>query len=713
MKLPSLNFATKLAVVLTLVAVLPLALVGYSLSVLNLDTLKNLSRELYLSTANSVAARLEQRLQETTRLLLEAARLLDNRTLSPADATSLVSSLLANNSTAGSIGVYDNDGAFIDAFVKTGRSDLPSRFPLSIKRALDSLESVVSLGEQFQVGVKWKLNGENAGYLLTQPEPRALANLIGDVSAKTFSGQRDRVYLLDSDVRIFIHADSALAARRESLIGRGLFSDARSSDDVFLMKPVGVSQEYVGFTGEPMLGTWISLPQFRAAIVVEEPQRVAYFSVREMQWRVLVGSLIGAATASLVSLFLAKRLNQPIAQLVDAARRFAKQEFDFRFSETRGDEFDTVFQAYNDVAETLGRYQKINVNKLVAERNKLDAALQQAGDGMIVIDSARQAVLVNPLFAKWFSLPKMNLNVEPKPIETLIANEQLRAIIDSAFASEAALMPVECRVRLVGEARETVLRGTVVRVESEGELVALLGVLRDVTKDVDMDRMKTELVSIVAHELRSPLATISGFSSLILDSQNELSRETREFVEIIYKQSERLGNIVTKFLDLNRLESGRADIQRAPFKLHDVVATTVEINRPLADAKHIAVKLNLPSNSTPILGDAELIGQVVLNLFSNAVKYSEPNKTVYVEMLEHQECMEVAVRDEGFGISASAKEKLFSKFFRAVDDDRVRANIGTGLGLAFVKEIVEKHGGTVSVESELYKGSCFRFTLPK
>jgi signal transduction histidine kinase len=103
----------------------------------------------------------------------------------------------------------------------------------------------------------------------------------------------------------------------------------------------------------------------------------------------------------------------------------------------------------------------------------------------------------------------------------------------------------------------------------------------------------------------------------------------------------------------------------------------------------------------------------VLNLFSNAVKYTDPNKRVKIEVRENQDNMYVAVHDEGYGISESAQEKLFSKFFRATDDERVRGNVGTGLGLAFIKEIIDKHDGQIGCKSQLNKGSTFWFTVPK
>jgi signal transduction histidine kinase len=139
----------------------------------------------------------------------------------------------------------------------------------------------------------------------------------------------------------------------------------------------------------------------------------------------------------------------------------------------------------------------------------------------------------------------------------------------------------------------------------------------------------------------------------------------------------------------------------------------LEINDGIARSKSITVQTQMPSAVAPIMGDVGLIGQVVLNFFSNAVKYSDTGKTVRVILQDRGSVMYCAVQDEGYGIAPSDQEKLFSKFFRATGDVRVRDNVGTGLGLAFVKEIIEKHGGELGVDSKLNEGSTFWFTLPK
>jgi signal transduction histidine kinase len=351
----------------------------------------------------------------------------------------------------------------------------------------------------------------------------------------------------------------------------------------------------------------------------------------------------------------------------------------------------------------------MNLNKIVGTRNKLESVVRQASDGFIVIEPNRAIFVMNDVFAHWFGVD--TANAEGRSFLDAIPDYEMKKTIMDAFTGEETHIPVQFTLQLVGEANETVVKGTFVRVMSDNTLTAIMGVLRDVTREVAVDRMKTELVSIVAHELRSPLNTIRGFSDLIGKGLEE--DETKEFASIITSEADRLNGVITKFLDINRIESGRTDLRKIPFRIHEVVDGVVRVNMPLAEAKQMTVNVESPLSTTPIVGDPDLIGQVFLNLFTNAVKYSDPGKTVHIEVQEGTTEMRVSVQDQGYGISESAKEKLFTKFFRATDDERVRQHIGTGLGLAFIKEIVEKHNGVMGVESQINVGSTFWFTLPK
>jgi len=223
--------------------------------------------------------------------------------------------------------------------------------------------------------------------------------------------------------------------------------------------------------------------------------------------------------------------------------------------------------------------------------------------------------------------------------------------------------------------------------------------------------MKTELVSMVAHELRSPLTSIAGFSELLLDS-GITKDQSEEYAEIILKESNRLGNLINKFLDISRIESGKSQVNKIALDIGFLITNIIGMNLQQAEKKKIRVEMNIPEDLPSVNADKGMIEEVILNLFSNAVKYSPEHTMVSISANQSETDLIVSVKDEGYGISKKALPNIFNKFYRVTDNEHVREIEGSGLGLSLVKEIIELHGGNVWAESELAKGSQFSFTLP-
>jgi signal transduction histidine kinase len=217
---------------------------------------------------------------------------------------------------------------------------------------------------------------------------------------------------------------------------------------------------------------------------------------------------------------------------------------------------------------------------------------------------------------------------------------------------------------------------------------------------------------MVAHELRSPLTSIAGFSELLLDT-GITKDQSQEYAEIILKESNRLGDLINKFLDISRIESGKSQLNKIPLHFGYIIENILELNSYQAEKKQIKINLNIPKELPLVNVDKEMIEEVILNLFSNAVKYSPEHTEIDIIVEEKEDEVVVKVKDEGFGISEDAIPNIFNKFYRVTDNENVRDIGGSGLGLSLVKEIVEIHGGSVWVESKLGNGSTFSFSIPE
>lgn len=233
-------------------------------------------------------------------------------------------------------------------------------------------------------------------------------------------------------------------------------------------------------------------------------------------------------------------------------------------------------------------------------------------------------------------------------------------------------------------------------------------VYRDITKEYEIDQMKSEFVSTVSHELRTPLASVLGFAELMLNKELKPERQQR-YMTAIYQEAKRLTSLINDFLDLQRMESGRQAYEMEKVAIDQLVREVFSLHQVQSPVH--SFYLDVQTEHVTVHGDRDKLRQVLMNLISNAVKYSPRGGNVRVICREEENHLLVEVQDEGLGIPAESLPRLFTKFYRVDNTDR-REIGGTGLGLAIVQEIIHMHQGEVAVASELGKGSTFTVTLP-
>jgi signal transduction histidine kinase len=223
--------------------------------------------------------------------------------------------------------------------------------------------------------------------------------------------------------------------------------------------------------------------------------------------------------------------------------------------------------------------------------------------------------------------------------------------------------------------------------------------------------MKDEFVSTVSHEFKTPLTTITGFLSVMLDGETGVMNEQQmKFLQIAKSAAKRLSGLVSDLLDLSRLEGG-AKMELKPLDLVELVSQSVENHQPAAAEGGKSLVWNPPARLAQAVGDQRWLGLVVDNLLSNALKFTRPKGTVVIDARDKGEFLMVSVADDGIGIPPADREKIFERFYRASNRGEVNAP-GTGLGLAIAKEVVSKHGGKIWFDSEPQAGTTFRFVIP-
>ena len=238
-------------------------------------------------------------------------------------------------------------------------------------------------------------------------------------------------------------------------------------------------------------------------------------------------------------------------------------------------------------------------------------------------------------------------------------------------------------------------------------------VLQDITKDKELDRMKSDFVSNVSHELRTPLTSIKSFSELILDDLDAMDGEIQKrFLGIIRDEAERLTRLISDLLDLQKIQANRMKWHMERIDLPQLIENSVETFSGLAKMKRIHLSFECKAKLPAIHGDRDRLQQVFVNLISNAIRFSRENGRIRIEAAEVSEGVLVFVSDRGIGIPVDKREKIFERFYQ-VDSSVTKERGGTGLGLAISKEIIEHHGGRIWVESKVGEGSKFSFVIPK
>jgi len=243
--------------------------------------------------------------------------------------------------------------------------------------------------------------------------------------------------------------------------------------------------------------------------------------------------------------------------------------------------------------------------------------------------------------------------------------------------------------------------------------LALVLVVKDVTAVKEYEALKSDMLSLMSHELRTPLTSINGFAEL-LTSDDQLSAQAKEFVTIIASESQRLSRMINTFLAVTKLErKDRQEVLKIPLRLDEVVKETIATLQKDARKRRIRLIEQPTQRLPPVAADKSMITQAVRNLVSNAIKYSPERTTVTVSTALEAESVRLCVEDRGYGIPTEARERVWEKFYRVVREGQEKDEESTGLGLSFVREVVEQHGGTVDLDSEVGRGSKFSFTLPR
>jgi len=422
--------------------------------------------------------------------------------------------------------------------------------------------------------------------------------------------------------------------------------------------------------------------------------------------RIALSAVVVAVLAALIGLYVTRRISAPIREIQIGAERLAAGDFTHRLFVPRTEEFASVAESLNRMAEELDD----KLRTLTHERNEREAVLSSMVEGVLAVDTEERIIAVNAAAARL--LDTEPAAAEGRTIQEVVRNPDLQYVVAQTLDGHK---PVEADivVRVGVEDRNLQANGTLLYGDDDGDEVGAVVVLNDVTRLKRLEAVRRDFVANVSHELKTPVTSIKGFAETLEDGALDDPPAAHRFVRIIAGQADRLNSIIEDLLALSALEQS-ADgplLQLEDADLCDVVAAALEVCGPKAEAKSIDLSEECPGRLLARVSPP-LLEQAVVNLVDNAVKYSPDEGVVVVRLKEGGDEIVVSVTDAGQGIAREHLPRLFERFYR-VDKARSRDLGGTGLGLAIVKHIAQIHGGRVSVESVVGGGSTFRVHLPR
>ena len=425
---------------------------------------------------------------------------------------------------------------------------------------------------------------------------------------------------------------------------------------------------------------------------------------------------IGVLIAVLLSFFLAKSISSPLQSLTYDTQLVASGDFTHDIEVNSEDEIGVLAENFNDMKERL----RTTLDEVNGERQKLDTVLSTMKDAVVAFTADGTALLSNTSSEELFGdeLRDGTLTLE-KCFETLDIPLSLTPkgvrLTSTDAAAEGTRDGYIFRDRIAGG---RVYDVSFARIRSFSEtsggerMPGYVFIIHDVTSRYELDESRREFVANVSHELRTPLTSIKGATETVRFDP-EMDEGTREwFLDMVLSESDRMTRIVSDLLVLSRLDNKRTKWNIETFDMKQTVRHLCEVMRPDLEAHHHKITFGSDRNLPQITADRGRIEQVVINILSNAIKYTPDGGQIDITLTQRaKKTLILTVADNGIGIPEEDLDHLFERFYR-VEKSRTQDAGGTGLGLAIAKELVEAHGGTISISSTLGKGTTVKIELP-
>ncbi|MCL6442832.1 MAG: cell wall metabolism sensor histidine kinase WalK [Alicyclobacillus sp.] len=453
--------------------------------------------------------------------------------------------------------------------------------------------------------------------------------------------------------------------------------------------------------GSDTLAVYLKIPgsQESGMVLVKQQSSVLAAPIASIRNILIFALVLGVILTTGLAFVISKHLSRPLVQMNEAAERMAQGDFSRQVNVVTSDEVGRLGHTFNKLAQQLAQ----TIAALSMERDQLSSILSSLEDGVIAVNLSGEITLANPPALRRLSTAWLEETGDP---DGNVLPPSLMRMMESVMATrQSKVEDMRWQGRFVMVTMMPLYESDAIR------LRGIVTVLRDVTEERRLNRLRKDFLANVSHELRTPLSMMQGYAEALLDDFGNNRAQQRELAEIIHDETLRMRRLVNDILDLAQLESGQFQMTFAPLDLCSLVRRTGRKFMALSSDRGIQLCVEVSDVPVMIKGDADRIDQVLINLIDNALRHTDPGGRVRIAVHSSGRHARLVVSDTGHGIPAEDIPYIWERFYKA-DKARTRGGAGTGLGLAITRQIVSEHNGDVIVDSDLGRGTTFTVVIP-
>ncbi len=417
---------------------------------------------------------------------------------------------------------------------------------------------------------------------------------------------------------------------------------------------------------------------------------------------IFVAAAIAIVLTTIFAFFLSTRITSPLVQMKEAATDLAKGEFHTKLPVVSNDEIGELAVAFN----RMGRQLELSINALSQEKEQMASVVNSMADGVITLTRDAEVIISNPPAEQFIQDWLFENNIEFHNNNDQLPDE-LKEILQKVIKDEKEVMQ---ELNFQGRDWVTIMTP----LYDNSYIRGAVAVIRDMTEERQLDKLRKDFISNVSHELRTPIALMQGYSEAIVDDIAESIEDKNELAKIIHDESLRMSRLVNELLDIGRMEAGHIELNLSTVEIELFIERIYKKFIGMAEDNEIEFTVSKEIEQTTITIDEDRIEQVFTNLIDNALRHTKPGGFVHVTISVKDQQFRVDVEDNGAGIPEKELSFIFERFYKA-DKSRTRSDDqkGTGLGLAITKHIVTAHDGVISVKSRLNEGTTFSVKIPQ